>query len=77
MYAKFPMAFKWMQELRERIQEPVSVSRIAFKDYWIYGVWNEIFREIISQSVIVAYSFIALDNISSRHNPETTASKLD
>ena len=69
-----PVAFKQMQELRERIQEPVSVTIIAFKDYCIYGFQNKIFREIISLSV-VACSFIG--NIGLKHNPETTASKLN
>ena len=69
-----PVAFKQMQELRERIQEPVSVTKIAFKDYYIYGFQNKIFREIISLSV-VACSFIG--NIGLKHNPGTTASKLN
>ena len=51
----------------------VCVTRIAFRDQYL-GFQIKIFREIISLSVVVC-SFI--DNISSKHDPETTASKLN
>ena len=51
----------------------VCVTRIAFRDQYL-GFQIKIFREIISLSVVVC-SFI--DNISSKHDPETAASKLN
>ena len=55
--------------LRERIHDPVSVTRIAFED----KISIRIFRKIISLTMVLS---LFIHNITLKHNRETTEFNL-
>ena len=55
--------------LRERIHDPVSVTRIAFED----KISIRIFRKIISLTMVLS---MFIHNITLKHNRETTEFNL-